>query len=575
MPLPAQQLLSELSRHGLLCRTSPDDAFRSLDLDDRSDENLVVSRLVDRGHLTEFQARVIRAGQIPNLLVDQYVILDKLGEGGMGIVFKARHKLMDRLVAIKLLTPELSRRPELARRFHREIKTQSKLSHPAIVAAFDAGEVRGSLYLVMEYVDGDNFSSIVRSRGTFGPADALELVRQAAIGLAFAHRLGVIHRDIKPQNLLLDRSGRLKILDFGLARLSWPGEIGHSDSDSDTGDTTADPRREHRLERPEVSELTMAGQIMGTVDYMAPEQVLDSRAVDGRCDIYSLGCTLHFLLSGQVVFPGKSAIEKVIAHRESPVPSLATFLSGLPSETAELLDGVFRKMVAKDRADRFETAQELADALRRAQTALTQPSPPARAKAAAPNPPASNTTASSNSDSTTRPRTERDTGTPNRRGDRPSAATSPAKPAAPSPAGKTSSRSDPPSRRAAATSTQRPEPRKGDSTTAAQPPRKTATASSTFQPSTAEAGVDDDEDDSSADIELTQPFWTRNRIIAASLATAVVAGILVYVLQPPSRDAALVIEPDRHLVPEVDVSGDQEGENGKPASGNLKRKFKL
>jgi serine/threonine protein kinase len=570
MSSSAQQFLGELSRYGLLSRTNPDDALRSLDLDERSDEHLVVSRLVDTGHLTEFQAREIRAGQIPNLLVDQYVILDRLGEGGMGVVFKARHKLMDRLVAIKLLTPRLSSRPDLARRFHREIQTQSKLAHPTIVTAFDAGEVRGSLYLVMEYVDGENLAELVRSRGPFSPVEALGIARQAALGLAFAHRLGVIHRDVKPQNLLLDRSGRLKILDFGLARLNLP------DDDSDSGDNA--------------SELTMAGQIMGTVDYMAPEQVDDSRGVDGRSDIYSLGCTLHFLLSGRIVFPGKSTIEKVIAHRESPVPSLTGFLTDFPPATAELLDRVFGKMVAKNRSDRYETADELAKALREVQTALAQSSaaprpqvpPPQIQKSAGggdqvgpvkrdsdvrtpPAEPSTTTKRSPGSPSGTsvksdRPHRESPTGS----GGRDSAA----KPAESKVATGTSGRQTRPndSRRVTPVSASRSSA--GD--------KRNDRHDDTILDDQSGLGLENLDEESSAEAAAERSFWTKPRLIAVTAALLGVGSFFAWRMQSkPPADAPLVIESSGSLVPEVDVPEGSGEENPNPVRGNLKRKFKL
>jgi serine/threonine protein kinase len=583
MTISALELLDQLSRYGLINRLPQDGALLALDVDQASDSEIVVSRLVDRGHLTQFQARVIRAGQVPNLLVDQYVILDKLGEGGMGVVFKARHKLMDRLVAIKLLTPQLSKRPELARRFHREIRMQSKLSHPSIVTAFDAGEVRGCLYLAMEYVEGNNLTALVREHGPLLPPRALELIEQAAEGLAFAHRLGVIHRDIKPQNLIVDRSGRLKILDFGLARLHLPWE---PDSDPPgLTETSPDVRPASSVTDQAVSELTMAGQIMGTVDYMAPEQVVDSRSVDTRCDIYSLGCTLHFLLTGKVVFPGKSAIEKVIAHREHPIPSLSPMLAGVPDDVRQQLELVFARMVAKDRTDRFASTDDLVQALSQLRALLN-----ARLNAGTTSPSATGT-APSTSNATTpsakqvAPRTGASTKSraepgvdprqgPRDRGQRPQ--------------GGSGSNHQPGARGARPGDSSAPRP--GSSAGSSPPGRHVSGASgpapavvarSRPEPDLSRTEILDalsDESDSADDLEVEVPsFWSRPKV-RVSLGVGVVClacvGWTVWSRRPP--EGVLIIEPDRNLTTETDSPAPPGEEHAPPArGGNVKRKFKL
>jgi serine/threonine protein kinase len=204
----------------------------------------------------------------------EYRLLEKLGEGGMGTVYKARHTELDRIVAIKVMRPGRLTEVEAAARFRREIKLTGRLDHPHLVRALDARTVGDMHFLVTEYVDGLDLQTLSDRLGPLPVADVCELVRQAALGLQCAHEHGLVHRDIKPSNLMLDRRGQLKILDLGLARVV--GAVSAS------------------------QQVTTIGQVMGTPDYIAPEQVGDSRGADIRADIYSLGCTLYLLLVGQL-----------------------------------------------------------------------------------------------------------------------------------------------------------------------------------------------------------------------------------------------------------------------------------
>ena len=255
----------------------------------------------------------------------------------MGRVFKARHRKMNRTVAVKLLPESLVQSPESVERFQREVQALARLSHPNIVAVHDAGSADGTHFYVMDLVDGEDLARLVKENGVLPVEQALDCILQAARGLEYAHAQGVIHRDIKPSNLILDHDGTVKILDLGIARIvSLPEQAGDRD-------------------------LTKTGCVLGTVDYMAPEQAMNTRRADHRADIYSLGCTLYFLLTGQPVFGGETVMERIVAHREHPVPSLRKACPAAP----QWLDAVFRKMVAKKPEDRYPSATALVSDLER------------------------------------------------------------------------------------------------------------------------------------------------------------------------------------------------------------------
>jgi serine/threonine protein kinase len=290
--------------------------------------------LVQCGALSKYQASAVYQGKLKGLVYGEYAVVDLLGEGGMGQVFKARHRSMDRIVALKVLAKAAVGSPDAVKRFQREVKAAAKLIHPNIVTAFDASKHDGTHYLVMEFVPGSDLSAVVKKQGPLPIAQAVNYVLQAARGLAFAHSKGVVHRDIKPANLLVDGEGVVKILDMGLARLELEG---------------ADAGAGHGL--------TQTGQIMGTVDYMAPEQAFDTSKADAKADVYSLGCTLYRLLTGGNVFGGDTLMQKLLAHREQPTPSLRTVR---PEVSAEL-DAIFSRMMAKQPQDRPTMTELIAE----------------------------------------------------------------------------------------------------------------------------------------------------------------------------------------------------------------------
>jgi serine/threonine protein kinase len=288
---------------------------------------------VQAGKITRYQAAMLLQGRTRGFLMGNYVILDKLGAGGMGMVFKARHLRMNRDVAIKLLPPDRMKKAAAIRRFQREVETAARLSHPHIVAAYDADKAKGVHFLVMEFVDGDDLQRHVAKHGPLSVPHAVSCIVQAARGLEYAHAEGIVHRDITPANLLLERSGTVKILDMGLAHVE-----------------------EHA---PPTSGAAGENSILGTVDYLSPEQAAHPNAVDGRSDIYSLGCTFAYLLTGRPLYGGESALDKLLAHRDAPIPSLREIRPEAPDE----LDRVFQRMVAKEPSQRYSTMSELIDDL--------------------------------------------------------------------------------------------------------------------------------------------------------------------------------------------------------------------
>ncbi len=307
------------------------DRLASVSVDDPS---RLAKVLVQAKLLTPYQAGAILQGKARGLAIGPYLVEDKLGVGGMGVVFKARYRPTGQLVALKILPPSFARDGDAVRRFRREFQVASRLSHPNIVAAIEASEDRGVHYLTMEYIPGYDLDRLVAQGGPLAIKPALHCVIQAARGLEAAHAQGVIHRDIKPGNLMIDPAGELRVLDLGLARVI--------EASSPFG-RTAD------------GSLTQTGSLMGTVDFLAPEQAENAKAADARSDIYSLGCTLYFLLTGKPPFAGDTILKRLMAHQQRPAPSLRL----ARPEVSEALDEVFQRMMAKRPSDRPQTMSEV------------------------------------------------------------------------------------------------------------------------------------------------------------------------------------------------------------------------
>ena len=284
--------------------------------------------------LSKFQAQRLCQGKVQSLQLDNYRLIKIIGRGGMGIVYEAEHKTMKHRVAIKVISSKVTASDSTLRRFFREVEVAAKLSHPNIVTAIDANQSGKKYYMVMELVQGEDLGVIVQRETVLTVFEVIDYMTQAAVGLAYAHSQGVIHRDIKPHNMLLDENGIIKILDMGLVSLQRPQG---SDDES----------------------ITQHNQIIGTVDYMSPEQAEDVHHVDQRADIYSLGCSIFRLLVGHAPFPGSSAIKKLLSHRDDPIPSLHDSRDDIP----ELLDQIFRRMLAKDPNNRYQTMDEVVGAL--------------------------------------------------------------------------------------------------------------------------------------------------------------------------------------------------------------------
>jgi serine/threonine protein kinase len=277
----------------------------------------------------------------PPRLLGEYELGERLGGGGMGVVYRARHRRLGKSVAIKLLPIGAQQSADRVARFLREMQAVGGLKHPHVVEAYDAGEQAGAVYLAMELVEGLDLSELVKQRGPLPVDEACELARQAARGLQYLHERGLVHRDFKPSNLMRTPEGVVKLLDLGLAR--WRPEAGGA------------------------ADLTGAGQAMGTPDYLAPEQAQDAAAADGRADLYGLGGTLFYLLTGRAPFAHHRGLyPKLEAHRSEPPPDVRT----LRPEVPEVLANLVSRLLAKKPDDRPQTAAEVAVAL----VAFAQPS---------------------------------------------------------------------------------------------------------------------------------------------------------------------------------------------------------
>jgi serine/threonine-protein kinase len=331
-----------------------------------ADPRPLAKALIQRGWLTVYQINEIFAGRGKELTVGSYSVLDRLGQGGLSTVFKARHTQLDLVVALKVIRPEVLTNTEGRQQFLQEIEAMARLDHPNIVQFCDADQHEDTCYFAMEYVDGIDLGKHVRLSGPAPVAEACDYIRQAALGLQHAHERNLVHRDIKPVNLFLtQKAGRrsmiparfgappprrskapqvIKIIDWGLAGLRIPRAAGV----------------------PQVE--TLSKGLVGTADYLSPEQARNANTVDIRGDIYSLGCTFYYLLAGRPPFPDGTLMQKILKHQQAQPAPVEKFRSDVPAGVSAIL----QRMTAKDPGERYQTPAALALAL----LPFTRPGPP-------------------------------------------------------------------------------------------------------------------------------------------------------------------------------------------------------
>ncbi len=294
----------------------------------------LASTLVQADWLSEYQARRILGGRINELQMGSYKILDRLGSGSMGRVYKAQHKLMGRMVALKVIAPELTSNERVVKRFLREMKLVALLDHPNVIKAYEAGQVGDQHFIAMEYVQGASLGDMLK-KGPLEPVAVIKYAADAALGLDHAHQKGILHRDVKPSNLMLSTDRRMvKVLDLGLGSM-----MGNDQQQT---------------------QITNPGFVLGTIDYMSPEQA-QGRELDGRSDLYSLGCCMYHLMTGRVPFQHDNQIQRLalrINHKPTPIQN---HLPNLSSRVVEVID----KLLATKAEDRYQSGQELSDALLR------------------------------------------------------------------------------------------------------------------------------------------------------------------------------------------------------------------
>ncbi len=332
-----QEFIDKIRQHELLSDPQAKEHLDDLNLSQFSNAEELANRLVAAGALTKYQSDALLGYELGPLRLDRYTIVDTIGAGGMGVIYRALHRSMNRYVAIKTL-PAQSFSADRMARFKREMQAAAKLNHPNIVTAYDAHECNGIHFLVMELIEGDDLSKIIRAQGPLDYPSACVICAQIASALEAAHNAGIIHRDVKPSNILLDASGDAQLLDMGLARV----------------------KQESFEQTFTSSELSQFGMPMGTVAYMAPEQAINASDAGAAADVYALGCTLHQLITGKPPFDAPSPIQVIVDHREKPIDGqVLSDRWKVPTPLVQIL----QKMMAKSPGDRFESMAAVQAAL--------------------------------------------------------------------------------------------------------------------------------------------------------------------------------------------------------------------
>ncbi|MEZ6071990.1 MAG: serine/threonine-protein kinase [Pirellulales bacterium] len=325
-----EQLLSLLERSRLIKPAVLEKALDTIAAETGKlpgDPNVVMAKLIDAKLITPWQADKIQEGRYKGFLLGNYKLLGHLGTGGMSSVYLAEHIHMQRRAAIKVLPQNRVDDSSYLDRFYLEARATAVLNHRNIVKVYDVDNDGNNHFIVMEFVDGYDLQELVEHAGKSLPvATVVEYIRQAAEGLSHAHELGMVHRDIKPANLLVDQEGTIKILDMGLARF---------DDETEASLT-----------------LAHGENVLGTADYLAPEQAINSHDVDARADIYSLGCTMYFLLTGQPPFPEGTLTQRLMKHQTEEPKSILAIRPDVPTD----LVAICNKMMAKNPDNRFESA---------------------------------------------------------------------------------------------------------------------------------------------------------------------------------------------------------------------------
>jgi serine/threonine protein kinase len=335
LPCSVDTFLKTILRSGVLERQELSQALRDVPADQRQDAEALADHLVEAGKLSRFQASKLLRGMAVGLVLGPFHVLAPIGKGGMGTVYLARDSRGQALVALKVLPPKRARAEKrLLARFRREMEMCQRVAHPHLAWTYEVGVCQGVYYIAMEYIPGKNLYRLVSDEGPLPVRRAARLFGEIAIALDHAHNQGLIHRDLKPSNIIITPHDHAKVLDLGLAIVQ--------------GEAPA-----------EREVIGGRGYVVGTMDYIAPEQAEDAAKVDPRSDIYALGCTLYFALTGQPPYPGGTALEKIQRHRgEDPVP-----VPQLNAAVPPAFIGLVRKMMAKDPEQRFATAAEVQDKL--------------------------------------------------------------------------------------------------------------------------------------------------------------------------------------------------------------------
>jgi serine/threonine protein kinase len=342
VPLPTASLLTveeflrSVLRSGLFDREALQACLRTMPLDRRNNPEAVAEFLIQSNLLTRFQARKLLQGTALGLILGPFRVLAPIAKGGMGTVYLARDERSDGLVALKVLPPKRAREEERQLlRFRREMEMSQRVSHPHLAWTYEAGVCKGVYYIAMEYIPGKSLSKLVYDSGSMPVGRAARLMGEVALALDHAHMQGLIHRDLKPSNIIVTPNDHAKILDLGLALMPSEGKV---DREVVGGQ----------------------GYIVGTMDYISPEQTDDPSKVDARADLYALGCTLYFMLTARAPFPGGTSRDKILRHRNEEPPPLESLNPEVPTPFAELV----RRLMAKDPKNRPLSAADVRRQLR-------------------------------------------------------------------------------------------------------------------------------------------------------------------------------------------------------------------